>query len=54
MQLEKSCIQPWLEETESDGKANEKAVWAAMKTCYDPEIPVNVVDLGLFILRIKR
>ena len=40
-------VQPWLEETESDGKANEKAVWAAMKTCYDPEIPVNVVDLGL-------
>lgn len=40
-------IQPWLEETEPDGRANEKAVWEAMKTCYDPEIPVNVVDLGL-------
>ena len=40
-------VQPWLEETESDGKANEKAVWEAMKTCYDPEIPVNIVDLGL-------
>ena len=25
----------------------EKQVWEAMKTCYDPEIPVNVVDLGL-------
>src|SRR5688572_19950592 len=25
----------------------EKQVWDAMKTCYDPEIPVNVVDLGL-------
>jgi metal-sulfur cluster biosynthetic enzyme len=22
-------------------------VWDALKTCYDPEIPVNVVDLGL-------
>jgi probable FeS assembly SUF system protein SufT len=22
-------------------------VWDAMKTCFDPEIPVNVVDLGL-------
>jgi probable FeS assembly SUF system protein SufT len=22
-------------------------VWAALKTCYDPEIPVNIVDLGL-------
>ena len=40
-------VQPWLEETETDGRANEKAVWEAMKTCYDPEIPVNVVDLGL-------
>ena len=25
----------------------EKEVWSALKTCYDPEIPVNVVDLGL-------
>jgi probable FeS assembly SUF system protein SufT len=25
----------------------EKLVWAQIKTCYDPEIPVNVVDLGL-------
>ena len=26
---------------------SEKAVWDVMKTCYDPEIPVNIVDLGL-------
>ncbi len=26
---------------------SEAAVWAAMKTCFDPEIPVNIVDLGL-------
>jgi probable FeS assembly SUF system protein SufT len=25
----------------------EKKVWESLKTCYDPEIPVNVVDLGL-------
>jgi probable FeS assembly SUF system protein SufT len=25
----------------------EALVWAQMKTCYDPEIPVNIVDLGL-------
>ena len=40
-------VQPWLEEKNTDGSVNEKAVWEAMKTCYDPEIPVNVVDLGL-------
>ena len=31
-------------ETEED---LEKQVWDQMKTCYDPEIPVNIVDLGL-------
>jgi probable FeS assembly SUF system protein SufT len=25
----------------------EKEVWNQMRTCYDPEIPVNIVDLGL-------
>ncbi len=25
----------------------EKKVWAQLKTCYDPEIPHNIVDLGL-------
>ena len=25
----------------------EEMVWAQLKTCYDPEIPVNIVDLGL-------
>src|ERR1700704_4189864 len=26
------------------GPANEKAVWEQLKQCYDPEIPVNIVD----------
>ncbi len=25
----------------------EKDVWDALQECYDPEIPVNIVDLGL-------
>ena len=25
----------------------EQEVWSQLKTCYDPEIPVNIVDLGL-------
>ena len=26
---------------------DEKYIWEQLKTCYDPEIPVNIVDLGL-------
>jgi metal-sulfur cluster biosynthetic enzyme len=26
---------------------NEQDVLSALKSCYDPEIPVNIVDLGL-------
>ena len=25
----------------------EEQVWAQLRTCYDPEIPANIVDLGL-------
>ncbi|MGD0958701.1 MAG: putative Fe-S cluster assembly protein SufT [Methylomonas sp.] len=32
---------------ESDSQAVEKNCWEVMKTVYDPEIPVNIVDLGL-------
>lgn len=28
-------------------EAVEQEVWNQLKTCYDPEIPVNIVDLGL-------
>ena len=31
----------------TDGQVAEASVWDALKTCYDPEIPVNIVDLGL-------
>src|SRR5690606_35445764 len=31
----------------ADEHAVEKLVWAQLRTCFDPEIPINVVDLGL-------
>lgn len=29
------------------GEVDDKMVWETLKSCYDPEIPVNIVDLGL-------
>lgn len=44
--------EPELTPAEMAGKAEtqeelEKQIWDQMKTVYDPEIPVNIVDLGL-------
>jgi probable FeS assembly SUF system protein SufT len=33
--------------TVASGDFSEDHVWEALKTCFDPEIPVNIVDLGL-------
>ena len=35
------------ERPSSGEPATEDDVWRALRQCYDPEIPVNVVDLGL-------
>jgi probable FeS assembly SUF system protein SufT len=32
---------------QADAPVDEKRIWDQLKTCYDPEIPVNIVDLGL-------
>ena len=31
----------------AEGEVNENHVWEAMRAVFDPEIPVNIVDLGL-------
>jgi metal-sulfur cluster biosynthetic enzyme len=33
--------------TEKEGPIVEQELWDQLRTCYDPEIPVNIVDLGL-------
>ena len=39
----------------SDFSFSEQLVWDQLKTCYDPEIPVNIVELGLiYDLNIKN
>ena len=40
---------------DSNAKISEEDAWDVMKTCYDPEIPVNIVDLGLiYYLKINH
>ncbi len=45
---------PTLPETASEEEI-EQFVWEQLRTCFDPEIPVNIVDLGLvYGCRIER
>lgn len=32
---------------EAEGPVDLEQVWEQLRTCYDPEIPVNIVELGL-------
>jgi len=39
----------------SGKEAGEEEIWGVLKTCYDPEIPVNIVDLGLiYSMELKK
>jgi len=40
--MEEVCEMP-----KTSGPADETQLWAALRKCFDPEIPVNIVDLGL-------
>lgn len=40
---------------DADDETVEKLVWSQLRTCFDPEIPINVVDLGLvYSCELKR
>lgn len=52
--LGEDCIKQYQEQTGPNSPvvpdpnlSLEEKVWMQLKTCYDPEIPVNIVDLGL-------
>lgn len=36
-----------LDASTDEGPFTEEKVWEALRQCFDPEIPVNIVDLGL-------
>ena len=31
----------------ADGEIDEEMIWDQLRDCYDPEIPINIVELGL-------
>tara|TARA_B100000941_G_C28317188_1_gene454607 strand:- start:135 stop:683 length:549 start_codon:yes stop_codon:yes gene_type:complete len=43
----KDIVEISKEDNQITGHATEEEIWEVLKTCYDPEIPVNMVDLGL-------
>ncbi|MDB6057350.1 MAG: FeS assembly system protein SufT [Verrucomicrobiales bacterium] len=43
----KSLMETVAERPQASGPVDEKLVWDTLKSCFDPEIPVNIVDLGL-------
>ena len=47
LRLEKPQPEQTKPSAPADGEVSEEDVWNQLRQCYDPEIPVNIVDLGL-------
>jgi probable FeS assembly SUF system protein SufT len=45
--LEKPTTEAQEKAPRTNGEVSEEEVWNQLKQCFDPEIPVNIVDLGL-------
>jgi probable FeS assembly SUF system protein SufT len=47
--LGKSSAPPGIGEGQetAEGTVDERLIWRQLGTCYDPEIPINIVELGL-------
>jgi probable FeS assembly SUF system protein SufT len=44
---DKAPVDPRLEKKEAAGPVDQELIWDRLRTVFDPEIPVNIVDLGL-------
>src|SRR5437660_3040206 len=47
--LEKPQTQEAQKIARTDGEVSEEDVWNELRPCYDPEIPVNIVQLGMCV-----
>ena len=45
--IDSAAHSPTVGQSAASGELNEESIWAVLRTCFDPEIPVNIVDLGL-------
>ena len=44
----KEAVKPLsADEVDPDAEVSESQVWDSLRECYDPEIPLNIVELGL-------